>query len=256
MALRDVIKAEIREKMLKRFTFGTSEIAYILLRRSNPNTIKVSVEFEHGVEVVAPMELSEEMITQILHQKGSWIIQKLKEIENVAETPPLREFVSGEKYLYLGRPYTLVVSEHAERRHLLILRNSIFEATVKPEMEIWDRQNTIRELFRAWYKQRAEAKLREQLGIYADRLNLKPTEVKVMEMDRRWGSCTPRGAVYLNWRLIMAPIKIIDYLVVHELCHLSIPEHSPKFWNLVGSVITDYEKRREWLRVNGPTLTV
>lgn len=242
--------------MLKRFTFGTSEIAYILLRRNNTNTVKISVEFEHGVEVVAPMALSEEVITQILHQKGSWIIQKLKEIENVEATPSLREFVSGEKYLYLGRPYMLVVFEHAERRPLLTMRNSIFEATVQPEMKMWDRQNTIRALFRAWYKQRAEDRLTEQVRIYAERLNLHPTEIKVMEMDRRWGSCTARGAVHLNWRLIMAPIQIIDYLVVHELCHLSIPEHSPKFWNQVGSVISDYEERREWLRVNGPTLTV
>lgn len=242
--------------MLKQFTFGTSEIPYTLLRRSDINSVKISVEFEHGVEVIAPADLSEQVIEQVLHQKARWITQKLKAIEVIEAVPQQREFVSGEKYPYLGRNYTLVVAELAGRHPMLVMRNSIFEATIQPSMKMWDRHQIIRELFREWYKQRAQGKLTEQVSSYADRLNQQPTEIKVMDMDRRWGSCTPRGAIHLNWRLIMAPIQIIDYLVVHELCHLHIPEHSLGFWNMLGSIITDYEVRREWLRINGPTLTV
>ena len=242
--------------LVKQFAFGSSIINYTLLHSNKLKSVKIVVEFEHGVEVTAPAGMSDQAVEQVLQQKGRWIMEKLDAIASIEAPPPRKEFVSGEKFLYVGRQYTLVVSERVERRPLLVMRNSTFEATVPPEMKIWDRQNTIRELFRAWYKQQAEAKLTEQVHTYADRLNLQPTETKIMEMDRRWGSCTPRGAVHLNWRLIMAPIQIIDYLVVHELCHLSIPEHSPKFWNQVGSIIADYEERREWLRVNGPILTV
>lgn len=242
--------------LVKQFAFGSSIINYTLLHSSKLKSVKIAVEFEHGVEVTAPVGMSDQAVEQVLHLKGRWIMGKLDAIASIEVPPPRKEFISGEKFLYVGRQYTLVVSERAERRPILVMRNSVFEATVLPGLKIWDRQNTIRELFRAWYKQRAEAKLTEQVRTYADRLNLQPTEIKVMDMDRRWGSCTPRGAVHLNWRLIMAPIQIIDYLVVHELCHLSVPEHSPKFWNRVGSIIADYEERREWLRVNGATLTV
>ncbi len=218
--------------------------------------MKITVEFEHGVEVTAPAGMSDQAVEQMLHKKGRWIMEKLAAIASIEAPPPAKEFVSGEKFLYLGRQHTLVVAERAERRPLLVMRNSTLEATVPPQLNIWERQPIIRELFRAWYKQRAAAKLSEQVRIYADHLNLQATEIKVLDLDRRWGSCTPRGAVHLNWRLIMAPIPIIDYLVVHELCHLSVPEHSPKFWDRVGSVIADYEERRAWLRINGPTLTV
>ncbi len=240
----------------KQFAFGSSTINYTLLHSSKLKSVKITVEFEHGVEVTAPVGMSDQAVEQVLQQKGRWVMEKLDAIASIEAPPSKKEFVSGEKFLYVGRQYTLVVSERAERRPLLVMRNSTFEVTVPPELKIWDRQNTIRELFRVWYKQRAEGKLTEQVHTYADRLNLQPAEIKVMDMDRRWGSCTPRGAVHLNWRLIMAPIQIIDYLVVHELCHLSVPEHSPKFWDRVGSIIADYEERREWLRVNGPTLTV
>ncbi len=240
----------------KQFAFGSSTFNFTLLHSSKLKTVKITVEFEHGVEVTAPAGMSDQAVEQILQQKGRWIMEKLDAIASIDAPPPKKEFVSGEKFLYLGRQHTLVVSERAERRPLLVMRSSTFEATVPPELKIWDRQNIIRELFRVWYQQRAEAKLIEQVRTYADRLNLQPTEIKVMHLDQRWGSCTPRGVVHLNWRLIMAPIQIIDYLVVHELCHLSIPEHSPRFWDRVGSIIADYEDRREWLRVNGPSLTV
>ncbi|MBZ0291357.1 MAG: M48 family metallopeptidase [Anaerolineae bacterium] len=242
--------------LIKQFAFGSIRINYTLLHGSKLKSVKITVEFEHGVEVTAPAGMSEQSVEQVLQQKGRWIMEKLDAIASIETPPPKKEFVSGEKFLYLGRQYTLVVSERAERRPLLVMRNSTFEATVQPGMKVWDRQNIIRELFRAWYKQRAEDKLTEQVRTYADLLNLQPSEIKVTDMDRRWGSCTPRGAVHLNWRLIMAPIQIIDYLVVHELCHLLVPEHSTKFWDRIGSIIADYEERREWLRINGPTLTV
>ncbi|MBK9750744.1 MAG: M48 family metallopeptidase [Chloroflexi bacterium] len=241
---------------VNQFTFGSTTFDFTLLHSSKLKTVKIVVEFEHGVEVTAPTGMSDQAVEQILQQKGRWIMEKLDAIASIEAPAPRKEFVSGEKFLYLGRQHTLIVLERAERRPMLIMRNSTFEATVSPELKIWDRQHIIRELFRAWYKQRAEAKLIDQVRAYANRLNLQPTDVRVMEMDRRWGSCTPRGAVHLNWRLIMAPIQIIDYLVVHELCHLSIPAHSPQFWDRVGSILADYETSREWLRVNGPTLTV
>ena len=120
--------------MTKQFAFGNSEISYTLLRDSGSSAVKIVVELEHGVEVIAPLDVSEESIEHILHKKGRWITQKL-----IEAMPHQREYVSGEKYPYLGRQYTLVVSERSERRPKLIMRNNTFAVTVQPEMRLWDR---------------------------------------------------------------------------------------------------------------------
>lgn len=242
--------------MQQQFKFGMTIIPYMLLRDTQGKSVKISVEFEHGVEVIAPVGLSEQSIEEILRKKGSWIIQKLQDVTSIEPSLPQHEFVSGEKYLYLGRRYILIVEERSERRPFLIMRNSTFEATIPPKLTEWDRYRTIRELFIQWYQQRAENRLIEQVRLIANNNNLHPSDIKVMDMDRRWGSCTPRQVVHLNWRLIMAPVRIIDYLAVHELCHLQVPDHSDKFWHKVASILPDYEERREWLRINGPLLRV
>jgi predicted metal-dependent hydrolase len=87
-------------------------------------------------------------------------------------------------------------------------------------------------------------------------MDLKPSGAVVKEQKLRWGSCTSMGIINLNWRLFLAPMRIIDYVIVHELAHLRYHNHSKDFWNLVRSIIPDYEERKEWLRVNGPTLII
>lgn len=83
-----------------------------------------------------------------------------------------------------------------------------------------------------------------------------PSKLMVKEQKFRWGTCTPRGAIYLNWKLFLAPMRVVDYVIVHELAHLRYVDHSKHVWNLVRSILPDYEERKEWLRVNGPTLTI
>ena len=241
---------------MKEFVFGTSIIPYTLLRRTDITSVTISVEFENGVEIVAPHDLSEQAIERVIRQKAGWITQKLKATETIESSPRRREFVSGEKYSYLGRGYTLVVLERDETHSRLIMRSGIFEASIQSNMKIGDRQELIRNMFRTWYKKRAENKLTEQAQLYGAQFNLEPLAIKVMDLDSRWGSCTPSRTIHLNWRIVMAPIRIIDYLVAHELCHLHVLDHSQAFWNMLSSVVPDYKERREWLRINGPTLTV
>lgn len=81
-------------------------------------------------------------------------------------------------------------------------------------------------------------------------------DVQLKEQRMRWGSCTSEGNIYLNWRIIMSPMSIIDYVLVHELAHLRYMNHSNDYWNFVRSILPDYEQRKDWLRVNGPTLTL
>ncbi|MCK5254807.1 MAG: M48 family metallopeptidase, partial [Deltaproteobacteria bacterium] len=92
--------------------------------------------------------------------------------------------------------------------------------------------------------------------VYVNEIGKRPRIVKVKEQKRRWGSCTAKGNLYFNWRCVMAPSAVIDYIVVHEMSHLAIPNHSKRFWQKVGSVLPDYKKRRKWLKDNGLRLDI
>lgn len=87
-------------------------------------------------------------------------------------------------------------------------------------------------------------------------MGLTPTSLLLKDQEKRWGSCTQKGELLINWRIMMAPLRIVDYVVVHEMAHLKIPDHSEAFWSFIRSVIPDYEERKEWLRVNGPMLNL
>ena len=99
--------------------------------------------------------------------------------------------------------------------------------------------------------------INERVAIYAEKLQLRPKKITVKDQRRRWGSCSARtGALHFNWRIVMAPPEVIDYVVVHELAHIRHPDHSRSFWSLVAQFIPDYKKRRKWLREHGGRLVV
>ena len=102
----------------------------------------------------------------------------------------------------------------------------------------------------------AEKRLNERVSAYTSKVSVEPKAVVVKNQMKRWGSCTSEGTLYLNWRIIMAPMSVVDYVIVHELTHMQTPDHSSAFWKDVSKVLPDYERRKEWLRVNGPTLQI
>jgi predicted metal-dependent hydrolase len=108
----------------------------------------------------------------------------------------------------------------------------------------------------SWFRRRAELKLREKIMRYSPIVGVQTNGYKVKEFQSRWGSCTSSGRVDLNWKIIMAPNRVVDYVVVHELCHLKQHDHSPQFWKLVESIMPDYLESKEWLRVHGASLMV
>ena len=118
------------------------------------------------------------------------------------------------------------------------------------------RRQAIRDEVTIWYRQRADKKIKERVAKYQDKIGVKPNKVRVKKQKRRWGSCSSKGNLNINWRIIMAPMSIVDYIVVHELTHLKHSNHSQEFWQTVEAVIEDYQRRQEWLRVNGRLLEV
>lgn len=108
----------------------------------------------------------------------------------------------------------------------------------------------------SWYRNHGFQKLVKHAAYYQQLLGVVPASIHFKTQHKRWGTCTPEGHIYINWRIAMAPIRVMDYVIVHELAHLIIPEHNQKFWQTIKSILPDYEKRKEWLRVHGVGLQV
>lgn len=118
------------------------------------------------------------------------------------------------------------------------------------------REIVVPNALRWWFNKRAERRLREQAELYSNKVGLAPKKIVVKNQMKRWGSCTKDGVVHLNWRVIMAPMSVVDYVVVHELIHVEVDQHSRAFWKKLRVILPDYERRKEWLRINGPNLFI
>ncbi|MBX5437332.1 MAG: M48 family metallopeptidase [Alicyclobacillaceae bacterium] len=237
--------------------YGNSTIPYRLIPKPTAKDCTISVQWQTGVTVVVPEHMDQRKIEAVLKRKAPWILQKLAELREIRPVSTKREFISGEKFPYLGRQYRLhVLAEDNAADVSLKFQNGRFIAVVpKVSGPMW-REERLRAAFRDWYIQNGIVKVKERLNLFAPRLGLRPTDVVVKDQKLRWGSCTKTGIVNINWRVLMAPLRIVDYVVVHELAHLIHADHSPDFWAVVASVMPDYEERKHWLRVNGATLTL
>ena len=116
------------------------------------------------------------------------------------------------------------------------------------------REDEIKRVLIEWYKDKAFSIISKRIEKYLKVIDYEPQEIKIRDQKVRWGSCTKEGKLIFNWRIIMAPISAIDYIIVHELCHMKEPPHSSKFWDLVESLFPNYKKWKEWLRINGRLL--
>jgi predicted metal-dependent hydrolase len=237
------------------FQYGTTTIDYILSYKANKSDITVSVDWTNGVTVVAPEHIDLTVLEQALHKKAPWILKKLYEFNEIKLLSAAKEFLSGEKFPYLGRQYRLKVTPQEKIvEGTLTFNRGLFTAITPKKWDDIQRQQQLKALFQHWYYTHGQLKLEERQKLYSPKMECYPTKLVIKEQEMRWGSCTKNGTVNINWLILMAPMRIVDYVLVHELAHLKQPDHSPAFWATIQSILPDYESRKEWLRINGPTL--
>jgi len=237
------------------FQCGNTTIDYFIEYRKNKKNVTITVDWVSGVKIIAPASIHPERLNRILHQKGPWILKKQHELNEIRKLSPPKEFSDGENFLYLGKNYRLkVIKRDSVPQATLKFWQGRFLATVPAHFSSRERKKQLSQLFKSWYMSRGEEKIQERLDLYCPKMELYPTKIVIKEQKRLWGSCTKKGTVNINWQIIMAPLHIVDYLIVHELAHLKHPNHSRDFWQTVQSVLPDYQQRREWLRKYGPTL--
>lgn len=207
-----------------------------------------SIKVEAGrVQVIIPHALSHEKLQQLLAKKALWIQQK---IQLQAEYQPIRSktYVSGESFAYLGKHYRLKLI--ADSSDSVKLKNGYFVLGVAGCGSIEAQEDSIKTQLQQWYCSHASERLEEKTHRYAKSMGLTVKQITVKSYKSRWGSCSADGNISYNWKIIMAPHLIVDYVVVHELSHILHYNHSPDFWKCVARYLPDYKDRREWLKVN------
>jgi predicted metal-dependent hydrolase len=225
------------------------EVDVVRTERSKSASIEVNGE---TVRIVVPKTLSDQRINELISKRSAWIRQKLAAHASTPE-PSKHEFVNGEAFAYLGRNYRLKLLN--SDGYSVKLKHGYLEVSYRASADRRKNETVIRSLLTTWYKSHAYDKLREKTSRYSDLIGVKPSSVSVQTFKARWGSCLSSGEVSFNWKIILAPHRIVDYIVVHELCHLIEHNHSPRFWAAVENYCTDYLECRQWLKDHGAELT-
>lgn len=231
-------------------TFGSSVIDYRVERSNRRNIVTIAVEPTGTVLIKAPAEASVRRLDDVVRAKAPWIHRQLVELRDLGSGPVAKEFVAGESYSYLGRTYRLrILQSHEVRVAAAALHGAFLTVCVSPG----DRPDNslIKGAIVGWYRRQGLRRLPERVATFAARVGVREPIVLVREQAKRWGSCSSEGALRFNWRIMMAPMSLVDYVVAHEVCHLVIKDHSNRFWRLLGRVLPDFEERRAKLRAEG-----
>jgi len=232
---------------------GNSKIEYNVIR-SNRKTLGLELTKKEGLKIRAPKNVDDKKIKEVVKKKADWIFKKQAELAEIKDAPKAKEFLSGEKLAYLGRRYRIKLNKKDMQGVDVLLYQGKFMIDVNKDLTEERRRAAIKEELISWYRKKAEERINERVNKYKSQIGVEPNSVKIKKQKKRWGSCSSLDNLNFNWKIIMAPMSVIDYLVVHELSHLKHSNHSRDFWNLVGSIIPDYKEKKEWLRVNGNSL--
>lgn len=216
------------------------------IKRSNRKTLCIAIERDRRVVVQAPFSLSDSDIDRLVEKKRDLILKKINNPQKYPQHPQPKEFVSGEGMMFLGKLYRLEIVDDLDTE---LEFDNIFRISRH-------NQSKAHTVFKEWYRRQAENIISPIAEKFAKQLGVRFNQCKVSEMKYRWGSCTVSGNLNFNWRIIKAPVSVINYIIVHELAHLREANHTPEFWNIVSIQEPHYQQAKQWLKDHGNQLEI
>ncbi|MGB3120099.1 MAG: SprT family zinc-dependent metalloprotease [Verrucomicrobiales bacterium] len=225
------------------------ELAYEVIR-SQRRTADIVIEPDGRVVVRAPSGVSEECIEDMVRAKQAWIYKNLAEWRDLNSTRVFRDYRNGEGFMYLGRSYRLLLV--AGSAAPLQLRNGRF--WLSRDIVEDGGEMAARLAFQSYLSIKGLEWISKRVHYYAPKAGVEPGRIDIRELKNRWASCAASRNLVFHWKCMMAPAKIIDYIVVHELCHFHYLDHSTAFWNELDKILPDYRERKDWLAKNGASL--
>lgn len=241
---------------MKLITYESETFEYKVIKKKR-KTLGIKITNDAEVVVSAPIGVTESVIYDIVNKKAAWIIEKLNQIKEIEKYKEKEEFVDGKKVEFLGQVYLLKINRNFDREKALVyLADNNIVVNIRLSYNDDEKNIVVKSLLINWFKEQAKVKFLERTEYYAKKIGVKPNDIRVKEQKTLWGSCSGKNNINYNWKLIMAPPKVLDYVVVHELCHILQRNHSNKFWELVGKIMPDYKEIRKWLKENGRRLNI
>jgi predicted metal-dependent hydrolase len=224
-------------------------VPYRIRISSRARVLHLVIRQESGLEIVAPRGTRRRQIEEALHQKASWI---LKTMQRVVAIPPIKD---GREFDFMGRTVRLCLVTSPARK-IPYPKVTAAGDTLLLHIQESDRENqeVLRAALEGWYRQRACEIIPARLITANKVFGFRYGRVTIKEQKSRWGSCSRAGNLNFNWRLLLAPVPVLDYVLTHELAHLKELNHAPAFWRLVAQACPDYKMQRRWLREHGHTL--
>ncbi len=223
------------------------EINIKIEKTDRRKTISIFIERDGSIRVLAPTTTSNEKIEEAVKVKQYQIFTKLAKWKELNQGKVNRKFVNGQSFLYFGRNYRLSIVENQDvplklsKGYLTIDKNKLDKANI---------------VFEQFYREKASQKISERLKLIEQKFQEKPTSIKVMELQNRWASWTPKHGLNFHWKCAMAPVPVIDYIITHEMVHLQYPNHSPEFWNELDKKMPNYQQHKNWLTQNGIKMSI
>jgi predicted metal-dependent hydrolase len=219
------------------FLFGKkmTDIQYKIIR-SDRKSMALIIDSEARLTVRAPLDARESEIKDLVKQKKRWIIEKQKKISGLNNKHSPVTFKNGESFIYQGETYTIKYDNVSKIK--ISDTNIIVPRTFKKERII------------SWLKREAKKLISARLDKYASLMGVRYSALRISGARTRWGSCSGRDSLNFTWRLIMCPITAIDYVIIHELCHITYKNHSPAFWAMVKRICPKFKEPKNWLKNN------
>jgi predicted metal-dependent hydrolase len=216
------------------------------VRHTSRKTASIYIERDGTVSLRVPKGTSDLRVEKILESRRKWIYKSLAEWRLLNASRVQRQYVNGEGFLYLGRSYRLRLLARAASP--LTLKGGYFQLHVNG--------GDCAKHFKDFYREKGLSRIPARVEYFAKRLGLDVRGIRVMELKNRWGSCSSNRYLNFHWKCMMAPLTVIDYIIVHELAHLRHKRHTQAFWGEIDKVLPDYKERIEWLRSNGSGMSL
>lgn len=237
----------------RKIRFGRTTIGYGIRRSPRRQTVAVAVDPVEGVMLTAPANATAERLDEVVRDKAPWIVDRLRLVAQSELRADAHEFVSGESFAYLGRHYRLRVKPLKAPGEAKLDRGFLV-VPVARNLDSEERSVSAERVLRDWYIEHARQKLPSRVAYWASRIGVDVPQAVVRDQQKRWGSCDQAGTIRLNWKIVQAPMRLVDYVVAHELVHLIHTDHTKAFWARLGQAMPDYDRRKQDLRKLGPRL--
>lgn len=231
-------------------------IEYAIRESKRAKRINMRIDAKKGLELVYPVGANQPTPQELLTKNQAWVLATMDKLQAQLENQFQRAYVHGEVFRYLGEDITLnLIQKTRGKRITLSLYETQLDVSLPPDIKT-DNTEAIQSAVESFYRKQAKSYLPERTYEIANQLGYEVNRVVIKNQKTRWGSCSTNKNINLNLRLMMTPPKAIDYIIIHELCHLTHMNHSRQFWNLVGQHCPDYKQWRKWFKQNNPYLVL